>query len=171
MQFSKPVKFEEENEYRSNVRTEEGKKVFKFLPGVTYLGSGEFTLSEEACKTLEEFDSMVVSAACEHKKEWFGRETIKDETIRKSFQETAEENVLSSDFVDTQWFKVFDHEKKRVETELEENSQGKLAIEVSHIWFKKRSFGAKIKFVQILLDAPPPEPEKLPEYPDECMFD
>jgi hypothetical protein len=168
MKFTNPIK-NEAGFYESKISGDKNKKHYIRLNNVTSQGNYNFKLSDESDKALEELDKYIVTTAYENKQDWFGRENIQDATISKAYQECAVESIL--DISPIPGIKVFDHESNAIDQETEITTSCDLFVEVSHVWFKKRTFGLHLNLVQVKLQPPVVEEEE-PEdsYPQDCMF-
>lgn len=145
----------------------------KQLNKVTIVGeptpkSVNLKLTEEQVQYFSGIDSEIIAQANKSKQEWFGKD-LSDETIQQAYQESVTDGVLSSSFVTVKGAvqtAVYDDKKELKETsDIKDGSCCDVIVELSGLWFLKKSFGPIWRIVQVRLRTD----SKLP-VPKEYMF-
>ena len=160
------------------IRTACNKPMFKQLNNVTIDEiSSDNIVFNIGDKDLNSFDDAIISAAKEHKVEWFGRD-VADRVIDNAYQSAAQTDIFTtSPLIRTNaaseqaaCVKCFDHEKNPVNWEDVKPGTGcNVVVELKRLWFVKRTFGPEWFSVQVKLHKPPePEPESDPY--DDYLF-
>jgi len=97
-------------------------------------------------------DNEVLSRAKESRVEWFGKE-LSDETIANAFQESVTDGVLSSSMMVVKGEVVttaFDTQKNPIDLqEVAVGSKCDILVELSGLWFLKKSFGPIWRVIQV----------------------
>lgn len=97
-------------------------------------------------------DAEIVSKAKESKVEWFGKE-LSDETITNAFQESVTDGVLNASLTTVKGqtvTKAFDVQKNQLELQdVKEGTRCDVVLELSGLWFLKKSFGPIWRIVQV----------------------
>jgi hypothetical protein len=105
------------------------------------------------------FDSPIISQAEVCSEEWFGRK-IEIDQLRKAFDSSVSVNIIEATPV-TNRTKVFDCERKEVTLEtLIVGTKCDIIVELSGIWFLKKSFGPVWRLVQARLKKESTFPQK-----------
>jgi len=114
-------------------------------------------------------DEQVLTQAKQSKQEWFGKE-LSDETIQSAYQESVTDGVLGASLVTVKGqvgTMAFDTRKNPVELkDIQAETTCDCVIELSGLWFLKKSFGPIWRVVQVRVRAAP----KAPEIPKEYLF-
>jgi hypothetical protein len=97
-------------------------------------------------------DTELLTQAKESRVEWFGKE-LSDETIANAFQESVTDGVLSASLATVKGEVVtvaFDTQKNPVELkDVATGSKCDVLLELSGLWFLKKSFGPIWRVVQV----------------------
>jgi Family of unknown function (DUF5871) len=107
---------------------------------------------EDSSNLFSTVDSELLVQAKESRVEWFGKE-ISDETIANAFQESVTDGVLSASLATIKGEVVtvaFDTKKTPVELqEVATGSKCDVLLELSGLWFLKKSFGPIWRVIQV----------------------
>jgi hypothetical protein len=97
-------------------------------------------------------DSQLLAQAKESRVEWFGKE-LSDETITNAFQESVTDGTLGASLATVKGQVVttaYDTKKNPLELDaVPVNSKCDLLVELSGLWFLKKSFGPIWRIVQV----------------------
>jgi hypothetical protein len=112
-------------------------------------------------------DEEIMCQAKKSKVEWFGKE-LSDETIQNAYQESITDGVVGAslatqkgDFVT----RAFDRQKNPIELEsVKKDTQCDVVLELSGLWFLKKSFGPIWRVLQVRVRGAPKTPEFSKEY-------
>jgi len=114
-------------------------------------------------------DAELLTQAKASKQEWFGKE-LSDETIQNAFQESVTDGLLGASLATIKGqvaTVAFDTRKNSVELQdIKEGSKIDALLELSGLWFLKKSFGPIWRVLQVRVRASP----KAPELPKEYLF-
>ena len=114
-------------------------------------------------------DNDLLTQAKASRVEWFGKE-LSDETIANAFQESVTDDVISATLATVKGEVVttaFDIQKNLIELqEVAPGSKCDVLLELSGLWFLKKSFGPIWRILQVRVRAAP----KTPELPKEYLF-
>jgi hypothetical protein len=133
-----------------------------------------FTSSSLTIEVPEEkfaaIDEEVLTKAKESKVAWFGRE-LSDETIQAAFQGSITDGTLSASLAKIKGeivTKVFNSQKEPVElSSVEAGSQCDVFVELSGLWFLKKSFGPVWRVIQARVRGG----ARTPTFPTQYMFE
>ena len=113
-------------------------------------------------------DEEILSQAKESKVEWFGKE-LSDETITNAYQESVTDSVLGASLATLKGEIVttaFDTQKNMVELQdVKSGSTMDVLLELSGLWFLKKSFGPIWRVIQVRVRGSPAR-----VHPKEYMF-
>jgi len=102
-------------------------------------------------------DEEILTKAKEHKQEWFGKE-LSDETIVSAFQESVTDGVLGTSLAVLRGEVVtlaFDTAKQPLKLEdVKSGTKCDVVLELSGLWFLKKSFGPIWRVVQVRVRTP-----------------
>ena len=114
-------------------------------------------------------DTEILTKAKELKQEWFGKE-LSDETITNAYQESVTDGVLGASLATVKGSVVtlaFDRQKNPIDLqEIKKDAQCDFVIELSGLWFLKKSFGPIWRVVQVRARTGP----AAPEFPKDYLF-
>ena len=150
---------------------EDKKPVFKQVNRAT-ISSVEDTsciLNIDDTSVFDGVDETFVAALKENGKQWLGKE-LSDKVIESAYQAGVTDNEITVPFVFSKgnlMTKFFSHDRTPIEmTDLEDGAVCDVILEVSGIWFLKKTFGPIWRLVQLKQSRPPSKPR----YTTECMF-
>jgi hypothetical protein len=114
-------------------------------------------------------DQALLTQAKASKLEWFGKE-LSDETIQNAFQESVTDGVLGASLATVKGqvaTVAFDTRKNSVDLQdIKEGAKVDALLELTGLWFLKKSFGPIWRILQVRVRASP----KVPELPKEYLF-
>lgn len=116
-----------------------------------------FTLDSSHQDKMKPFDLNVLELAKSNSTEWFGRE-VQEKSLQAAFTSSFKDgtmNILKSKNT-TAWRKNAD--EKIDPNEIKAGSKCDIVLEMSGIWFMKKTFGIVWRVIQIRLPAPPKPP-------------
>jgi hypothetical protein len=120
-------------------------------------------------KIFSEIDEQILAQAKQSKQEWFGKD-LSDETIQNAWQESVTDGVLGASLATVKGQVVtvaFDTRKNPVELQdIQPETSCDVVLELSGLWFLKKSFGPIWRVLQVRVRAPP----KAPEFPKDYLF-
>jgi hypothetical protein len=116
-----------------------------------------------------DIDAQILTQAKLSKQEWFGKD-LSDETIQNAWQESVTDGILGASLTTVKGQVVtlaFDTRKNPVELgDIQAGTSCDVVLELSGLWFLKKSFGPIWRVLQVRVRAPP----KVPELPKEYLF-
>jgi hypothetical protein len=116
-----------------------------------------------------EIDEKILAQAKQSKQEWFGKD-LSDETIQNAYQESVTDGVIGASLATIKGqvaTVAFDTRKNPVELQdIQPETPCDCVLELSGLWFLKKSFGPIWRIIQVRVRAPP----KAPEIPKEYLF-
>lgn len=114
-------------------------------------------------------DEQILTQAKKSKQEWFGKD-LSDETIQNAYQESVTDGVLGASLATIKGqvaTVAFDTRKNPVELQdIQTGTPCDCVLELSGLWFLKKSFGPIWRIVQVRVRAQP----KVPEIPKDYLF-
>jgi Family of unknown function (DUF5871) len=141
----------------NNVKVQEGLS----SPALTIEVSDEKFLS---------VDEAILAKAKESKVSWFGRE-LSDETIQGAYQTSITDGYLNANLAKIKGeivTKAFNSQKEPIElSEIGPETQCDIFVELSGLWFLKKSFGPVWRVVQARVRGGP----RPPSFPTQYMFE
>ena len=144
------------------------------LNGVTLLDdlstkSLNLGLTADHAAIFFKIDEEILSQAKTSKVEWFGKE-LSDETITNAYQESVTDGVIGASLATVKGevvTMVFDRQKNPVELqEVKKDTQCDFVLELSGLWFLKKSFGPIWRVIQVRVRGAP----AAPEFPKDYLF-
>ena len=106
----------------------------------------------EGTDLFSKIDQDILSQAKASKVEWFGKE-LSDETIMNAFQESVTDGIIGANLASTKGqivTTVYDTSKNVVERQdVKADTKCDVLIELSGLWFFKKSFGPIWRVMQI----------------------
>jgi hypothetical protein len=149
MQFASPVKLSD-GRYFVKITNQDGSRVTKQLNGCTVVGPGCYKITAD----LTEYDNAIVTQATESSQEWFTRE-MSQETLEKMYETSVTSDVFEASNIKVKGkcvTTVFDAEKNEVSIDaLETGVECNLIVELTGIWFLRKTFGPIWRVVQAKL--------------------
>lgn len=154
MEYAKPVKLQD-GRYFVRISTNNGNRVLKQINNVEVQEPYCFNVPCD----LKEFDEQIISQAEICSEEWFGKK-IDIEQLNKVFDSSVSARVLEANPVPNKT-KVFDSERNEVSLDVLVNGvKCDIIVELSGIWFLKKSFGPVWRLVQARLKKQSTFPQK-----------
>ena len=118
-------------------------------------------------KIFSEIDEQILTQAKLSKQEWFGKD-LSDETIQNAWQESVTDGVLGASLATVKGQVVtvaFDTRKNSVELQdIQPGTSCDVVLELSGLWFLKKSFGPIWRVLQVRVRAPPKTAEISKQY-------
>jgi hypothetical protein len=112
-------------------------------------------------------DDEILSQAKQSKVEWFGKE-LSDETIQNAYQESITDGVVGASLATLKGevvTRAFDRQKNPIQLEnVKKDTQCDIVLELSGLWFLKKSFGPIWRVLQVRVRGAPKAPEFSKEY-------
>lgn len=149
--------------YYVKVSNDDDSRVFVQLNGVNVasdFSENDVTLSlnENAQAKIKDHDAGNIAAAKANCASWFGKE-LAEKTLTTAYAKSlteADMNVSKIVIKDKVYTKVYAHDKTELEDpELCENTPCDVILELSGLWFAKKTYGSVWRLVQVRLKAPP----------------
>ena len=173
MLYNTPKKIPD-GRYYLKVSTDEGNRVMLQLNNTTLdtkFSSEEnvtLSLSEDGRSRIEAVNEANLEQAGKNSQEWFGK-SVTEKTLQAAYTTNLTGNVMNAGKATvnkTVVTKCYNHKKETVDLdELDENVLCDVMVELSGLWFAKKTFGPIWRIAQIRLKAPPKK-----KYPDEYLF-
>jgi hypothetical protein len=114
-------------------------------------------------------DEEILGQAKQSKVEWFGKE-LSDETIQNAYQESMTDGLVGASLATIKGevvTRAFDRQKNPIQIEnVKKDTQCDIVLELSGLWFLKKSFGPIWRVLQVRVRGAP----KAPEFSKEYMF-
>jgi len=157
--------------YYVKITNDDDKRVFVQLNNTHLVDNGDedvtLTLSESNQAKIREYDAQNISTAKTHCENWFGKQ-LAEKTLETAYSKSLTEtsmNVSKIVVKNKVHTKIYDHTKEEVELTGEQNCD--VILELSGLWFMKKTYGPVWRLVQVRLKAPP---KKKVYVHDEYMF-
>jgi hypothetical protein len=176
MEYSQPVKIPD-GRYYIKV-TKGGERVFYQLNKMKLLDESllatknlTFALPEMACDILSAVEDELMSQAISSKMEWFGKD-IANETISKAYQSALEGATFQAPLATVNGQNVvvaYDSRKEAVQLDqVQKDAVIDVLVELSGLWFLKKSFGPIFRIAQIRV---PNQAPARKTFPTQYLFD
>jgi hypothetical protein len=176
MEYSQPVKIPD-GRYYINV-TKGGERVFYQLnklklmdESLTSTKNLTFALPEMACDILSAVEDELMSQAIASKLDWFGKD-IANETISKAYQSALEGATFQAPLATVNGQNVvvaYDSRKEAVQLDqVQKDAVIDVLVELSGLWFLKKSFGPIFRIAQIRV---PNQAPARKTFPTQYLFD
>ncbi len=157
MEYGKPVKLQD-GRYFVKITNRDNSRVLKQLNSVEVQDSSS-NCFRVTTTSLDEFDSQIISQAEVCSEEWFGRK-IEIEQLKKAFDSSVSAGIFEAPPVQKKT-KVYDCDRNEVTLEtLTPGTRCDIIVELSGIWFLKKSFGPVWRLVQARLKKESTFPQK-----------
>jgi hypothetical protein len=173
MLYSQPKKLPD-GRYYLKVSKDNGDRCMLQLNNSTLLTSfsdGEnltLSLSEKGLEKINALNAENLSAARENSTSWFGKE-VTERTLVTAYTPSVNGNTMITSKATINKnvvTKCYDHEKNTVSLDsLTEDTKCDVIVEVSGLWFMKKTFGPIWRLAQIRLKPPAKK-----TYPDQYLF-
>lgn len=123
-------------------------------------------LTNDSLEKIKNIESAVKSTAVDNSTTWFGKE-LSEKTITAAFSPVNDVmNVSKSTYRGQVITKAFDSEKNQIDPNtIGANTMCDVVLEMTGVWFLKKSFGIVWKVIQVRMRRAPK-----PKYYEEYMF-
>jgi hypothetical protein len=176
MEYSQPVKIPD-GRYYIKV-TKGGERVFYQLNKMKLMDESllatknlTFALPEMACDILSAVEDELMSQAIASKMDWFGKD-IANETISKAYQSALEGATFQAPLATVNGQNValaYDSRKEAVQLDqIQKDAVIDVLVELSGLWFLKKSFGPIFRIAQIRV---PNQAPARKTFPTQYLFD
>jgi len=176
MEYSQPVKIPD-GRYYIKV-TKGGERVFYQLNKMKLMDESllatknlTFALPEMACDILSAVEDELMSQAIASKMDWFGKD-IANETISKAYQSALEGATFQAPLATVNGQNVvvaYDSRKEAVQLDqVQKDAVIDVLVELSGLWFLKKSFGPIFRIAQIRV---PNQAPARKTFPTQYLFD
>lgn len=160
MEYGKPAKLQD-GRYFLRITANGGKRVLKQINNAEVQEAGCFKVP---C-TLQEYDDQILEQAEKCSEEWFGKK-FDMEALKKAYDSSVSAGILEAPLA--RLAKVFDAQKNEVSASSSALVPGTtrcdIIVELSGLWFLKKSFGPVWRVVQARL-------KKTSTFPSTYMFE
>ena len=161
MEYGKPTKLQD-GRYFLRITGADGSRVIKQINGAEFQEGNCYKVQTN----LSEYDDDIISQAEKHSEEWFGRKFEKD-AIKSAFDSSVSAGILEAPFAkrnSTIATKFFDENKNEVSSDIiVPGTKCDILIELTGLWFIKKSFGPVWRVVQARM-------RKESSFPNKYMF-
>lgn len=127
-------------------------------------------ITESDAEYFKKLDEEILEQAKNSKVDWFGKE-LSDETIMNAYQESVTDNVVAVSLATVKGefiTRAFDRQKNDVKLdEVKKDTVCDTILELSGLWFLKKSFGPVWRVLQVRIR----DGVKQPEFSKECLFE
>lgn len=173
MKYGQPKKLPD-GRYYLKITTDEDKPYVIQLNSSTlatkFSDSDEVTISltDQGIEKIKQVNSENLSAAKEHSTDWFGK-VVSEKTLEAAHTTNVNGSTMNVGKVTVNKNVVtrcYSHTKEQMEAEsLQEDTSCDIMLELSGLWFMKKTFGPIWRIAQVRMKAP-----KKKLYTDEFMF-
>ena len=161
MEYGKPTKLQD-GRYFLRRTNQDRSRVLRQINNVEVQEANCFKVPVD----LHEYDEDILLNADKNSEVWFGKK-IDTESLRKAFDSSVSTGILEASFVrrnSSVVTKVFDCDRKEVSPEvLVPGTRCDILVELTGLWFLKKSFGPVWRLVQARL-------KKESNFPSKYMF-
>lgn len=161
MEYGKPSKLQD-GRYFLRITKEGGDRVLKQINNAEVQEANCFKVPV----SLQEYDDDIIAQAEKSSDEWFGKK-IDIEALKKAFDSSVTTGILEAPFArrnSSIATKVFDCDRKEVSTDvLVPGTKCDILVELTGLWFLKKSFGPVWRVIQARL-------KKESSFPNRYMF-
>ena len=174
MIYGQPKKLPD-GRYYLKISTDEGKPYVIQMNNSTlvtrFAESEEVTisLSEKSIEKIKAINAQNLVAAKENSTEWFGKD-VSDKTLDAAYNPKVNGDTMIAGKVTVNKNVVtrcYDHQKVQISSDdLQEDTASDIMLELSGLWFMKKTFGPIWRIAQMRLKAP-----KKKIYTEEFMFE
>jgi len=169
MQYSKPSQLPD-GRYYSKILNDDNSRVLVQLNNVKLLTLFDsededvtLSLSEAVCEKIQNYDNQTLQSAKENSTEWFGKD-LPEKTLETAFTQSLTSGCMNVSKLKSKskvLTRVYSHDKELVDSNvLEENTVCDVVLELSGVWFMKKTFGLVWRVVQVRMKPPPKKPKE-----------
>ncbi len=161
MEYGKPSKLQD-GRYFLRITKEGGERVLKQINNAEVQEANCFKVPV----SLQEYDDDIIAQAEKNSEDWFGKKFDVD-ALKKAFDSSVTTGILEAPFARRNSHvatKVFDCDRKEVSTDLLiPGTRCDIVVELTGLWFLKKSFGPVWRVIQVRL-------KKESNFPSQYMF-
>jgi hypothetical protein len=161
MEYGKPSKLQD-GRYFLRITQTDGSRVLKQINNAEVQEANCFKVPV----TLQEYDDDIIAQAEKSSEDWFGKK-IDVDALKKAFDSSVTTGILEAPFArrnSTIATKVFDCDRNEVSTDvLVPGTHCDILVELTGLWFLKKSFGPVWRVIQVRL-------KKESNFPNKYMF-
>lgn len=162
MEYGTPAKLQDGRYFLRIVQSNGGGRVLKQINSAEVQEANCFKVPI----TLQEYDDDILSQAEKSSEEWFGKK-IDMESLKKAYDSSVTTGILEAPFArrnSTIATKVFGCDRKEMSTDvLVPGTRCDILVELTGLWFLKKSFGPVWRVIQVRL-------KKESTFPSRYMF-
>jgi hypothetical protein len=162
MEYGTPSKLQDGRYFLRIVQSDGGGRVLKQINSAEVQEANCFKVPV----TLQEYDDDILAQAEKSSEEWFGKKIDMD-SLKKAFDSSVSTGILEAPFARRNSHvatKVFDCDRKEVSTDvLVPGTRCDILVELTGLWFLKKSFGPVWRVIQVRL-------KKESTFPNRYMF-
>jgi hypothetical protein len=127
-------------------------------------------IAEDQAEFFNSVDAEILVQAKQSKVDWFSKE-LSDETIQNAYQESLTDGLVSASLATVKGefvTRAFDRQRSAIDLAgVKKDTQCDVVLELSGLWFLKKSFGPIWRVLQVRVRGAP----KAPEFAKEYMFE
>jgi hypothetical protein len=127
-------------------------------------------VEESDLEYFKKIDEEIIEQAKKSKMDWFGKE-LSDETIVGAYQESVTDGIVGVSLATVKGecvTRAFDRQKNDVKVDdVKKDTVCDIILELSGLWFLKKSFGPIWRVLQVRIR----DGAKQPEFSKECLFE
>lgn len=161
MEYGQPTKLQD-GRYFLRITGPRGSRILKQINGAEVQEANCFKVPV----TFSDIDEELISKAEASSEEWFNKKLDRD-TIKNAFDSSVSAGILEAPFAKrngTVVTKVFDNDKNEISVDvLTPGTQCDIIVELSGLWFIKKTFGPVWRVVQVRM-------KKESSFPKSYMF-
>lgn len=147
MEYGQPTKLQD-GRYFLRITGADGQRVFKQINGAEVQEANCFKVPV----TFSDIDEEIINQAEKSSEEWFNKKLDRD-TIKNAFDSSVTAGILEAPFAKRNGSvvtKAFDKDKNEIPVEsLTPGTQCDIIVELTGLWFIKKSFGPVWRVVQV----------------------
>lgn len=162
MEYGTPSKLQDGRYFLRIVQSNGGGRVLKQINSAEVQEANCFKVPV----SLQEYDDDILAQAEKSSEEWFGKKIDMD-SLKRAFDSSVSTGILEAPFArrnSSIATKVFDCDRKEVSTDvLVPGTRCDILVELTGLWFLKKSFGPVWRVIQVRL-------KKESTFPSRYMF-
>ena len=124
-------------------------------------------IKEDQAEFFTKVDEEILNQAKQSKVDWFGKE-LSDETIQNAYQDSLTDGLVGASLATVKGefvTRAFDRQRTAIELgTVKKDTQCDVVLELSGLWFLKKSFGPIWRVLQVRIRGAPKAPEFAKEY-------
>lgn len=127
-------------------------------------------IQDDQAEFFNNVDAEILTQAKQSKQEWFGKELL-DDTIAAAYQESLTDGLVGASLATVKGefvTRAFDRQRNAIDlANVKKDTECDVVLELSGLWFLKKSFGPIWRVLQVRIRGAP----KAPEFAKEYLFD